>query len=53
MKIVIAILLTIITAQIAIVTVCLNKKLDKLIELNTPQSIKVIPPEHILEDNLL
>ena len=30
-----------------------NIKLDKLIDLNTPQAVKVIPPEHILEDNLL
>jgi len=31
----------------------IDKRLEKLIELNTPQSIKAIPPEHILEDNLL
>ena len=49
MKLVIITLLAIITAQMAIFTVCLNKKIDKLIEINTPEYINVVPEKVIVE----
>ncbi len=51
MKAIIAMIFAIILVQITLATKQISEKLDKLIEINTPEYVNVIPQEMIDDKN--